>query len=402
MSVLQIILVILLVASFGATVFWMVVLVRIASCMRASISMRTGVHLPEPEGGWPRISVVIPAHDEESVIADCARSLAAQDYPELEVVFALDRCTDKTEAVLRSVVGDDERFQIERVENCPDDWAGKCNAAHAGAMRATGEYIIFTDADTVFEPQLVRAAVGIAKHEQVDLLSVLSTLSATRWDERIVQPVATFNLLRMHPIDLVNRRDRPRAFANGQFMLFARSMYDRLGGHAGVQHDLLEDIAFARSVQAHDGRAIVVNADGMLNVSMYETLADLREGWKRIYVEVARRRPSRLNSWGIRVLATGTLVPLLQVATVVIGAVLGAGGDTTGLVLALCAVTSGLVFQALALSWVYRMSGFPIMGILGFPFGCIVVASAMLEGARDIAKGRPIRWGGREYVLKPN
>lgn len=402
MSTLQIILVLLLVACFGATGFWMVALFRTAASMRASISMRTGARMPEPQSGWPRVSVVIPAHDEEAVIEQCARSLAAQEYPDLEVIFALDRCTDRTESILRSIVGEDERFRIEIVESCPDDWAGKCNAAHAGAAQATGEFLIFTDADTVFDPELVRSSVAIAQREKVDLLSVLSTLTARRWDERIVQPVAVYNLLRMHPIDLVNRRKRPRAFANGQFMLFSRSMYDRVGGHAHVHRDLLEDIAFARSVQGNGGRSIVVNADGMLKVAMYDSLSDLREGWKRIYIEVARRRPSRLTAWGVRTLATGILVPLMQVATIVIGAVLGANGDTTGFVLALCAVGSGLLFEAFVLGWIYQMSGFPIAGILGFPFGCIVVASTMFEGARDITKGRPIRWGGREYVLKPN
>ena len=77
-------------------------------------------------------------------------------------------------------------------------------------------------------------------------------------------------------------------------------------------------------------------------------------------------------------------------------------GDTTGFVLALVAVGTGVGVQAAVLAFIYYISGFPLAGILGFPLGCAVVASTMFEGARDLAKGRPIRWGGREYVLKPN
>ncbi len=402
MSPLQIIMILLLIVSFSAVALWFVTLIRIRLCVRASISMLEGVDLPEPDGGWPTVSVVIPAHQEEDVIERCARSLMAQRYPNFEVVFALDRCTDQTESLLRAIVGEDPRFKIVLIDECPDDWAGKCNAAAVGTREATGDFLLFTDADTDFDPDLIRSSVAIALREEADLLSVLSTLSIKRWDEWIVQPVATLNLLRMHPLDQVNRKQRPRAFANGQFMLFRRVMYERLGGHADVHLDLLEDIAFARAVQANSGRSILVNADGMLKVSMYDSLHSLREGWKRIYVEIARRRPMRLRILGVRALMGGVIVPLLEVLTIVIGIVLLGRGDVLGFTLGLCSAVPGLLLQVIALTWIYWLGRTPVLGVLGFPIGSLIVAIVMFDGARDIAAGRPIRWGGRDYILEPN
>jgi chlorobactene glucosyltransferase len=402
MTILQLIIVPCLIVSFSGVGLWFLTLIRVRSCVRASISMKAGVGLPAPAGGWPLVSVVIPAHNEEDVIERCATSLLAQRYPGLEVIFALDRCTDRTEALLRAVVGDDPRFKIVTIDSCPDDWAGKCHAAATGVRHAKGDYYVFTDADTEFNEDLIRSSVGLALEHGAALLSVLSSLSTTRWDEWCVQPVATMNLIRMHPLDQVNRVDRPRAFANGQFMLFSREMYQRIGGHERVHEDLLEDIAFARAVKVDGGRSILVNADNMLNVSMYDSFHALREGWKRIFIEVARRRPRRLVIWGIRSMTAGVILPGIQLATLVIGLILGIQGDVVLMVLALLLAGIGFMLQGITLIWVYALGQAPISGALGFPIGSAVVGWIMFEGARDLSSGRPIRWGGREYILKPD
>ena len=299
-------------------------------------------------------------------------------------------------------MGDDPRFTIVTIDSCPDDWAGKCNAAATGVRHAGGDQLVFTDADTDFHPDLIRASVALRLREDVDLLSVLSTLSMTRWDEWCAQPVATLNLIRMHPLDQVNRRERPRAFANGQFMLFTSEMYHRLGGHEQVRDDLLEDIAFARAVRSNEGHAVIVNADHMLNVSMYDSLKDFCEGWKRIFIEVARRRPRRLVGWGIRAFTGGVVAPLIQVLSIVVGIMLAMQGNVLASTLGIAPASAGLVLQAIALAWIYRLGQAPVSGIIGFPIGSAILTWVMFDGARDLISGRPIRWGGRDYVLKSN
>ena len=128
--------------------YWTIALVRVASTVWRMPRVRDGLECPEPAGGWPLVSVIVPAHNEERVIDACAGTLRAQDYQRLEIVFVLDRCTDRTAALLAPHAEADPRIVVIENASCPDDWAGKCNAARVGAAAATGAWLLFTDADT--------------------------------------------------------------------------------------------------------------------------------------------------------------------------------------------------------------------------------------------------------------
>ena len=115
---------ILLTFAVCALVLWLTVFVRLVRIIRTRPTVRAGVGLPEPPGGWPSISVIVPAHNEERVIERCARSLMEQEYPSLQCIFVLDRCTDETAARLRAIDPGGERLHIIENESCPSDWAG--------------------------------------------------------------------------------------------------------------------------------------------------------------------------------------------------------------------------------------------------------------------------------------
>lgn len=386
-------------------VAWSLALWRIQKTVADPPSARLGLDLPAPDGGWPSVSIVVPAHDEARVIEACSRSLAAQDYPDLELIFVLDRCTDDTRAILDRVVAElpDGAPRVRIIENdaCPDDWAGKCHAAHLGAQAAGGAMLLFTDADTWFDPRLVRATVAIARREDVGLLSLLSQLTAERGFERICQPVAVMQLMHIYPLDRVNRMHRGKPFANGQFMLFDRGAYERIGGHEAVRQDLLEDIAFARRLADAGERGIVYLAGGLLRCSMYDSFAGFRLGWKRIFIEAASRVPARLGRYALRMAAIGVVLPVLQVLAIVAGALLaGAGASAVGAVLVLVAV-AGLGVQALALARFLGLAGLPPRDLLFFPAGAFAVARILAEGRGDLVHGRPVPWAGRQYVIEP-
>lgn len=391
----------LLALSVAGVVYWFAVVVRAGRVLADRPTIRRGLELPAPEAGWPKLSIIVPVHNEQRVIDACATSLRRQDYQNVELVFVLDRCTDDTERLLARHAEADPRIVIVRTEACPDDWAGKCHAAQLGADRATGEWLLFTDADTQFEPALARAAVLLAMDRQVHLLSLLTTLTVDHRFEWAAQPVATMNLVRMYPLQGVSRDERARPFANGQFMLFRRGWYERLGGHAAVRDALLEDLAFARLLKENGGRGTVVLADGMLVCSMYTSLEAFKRGWKRIFIEACKRKPGRLRKNGWRLLANGIALPLAQVATVVIGAVLLAKG-APALGLAMIAVAAvGWLAQIVALRWIYASGGAPKRAAVLYPAGCWIVGRIMLNAARDLEKRRPVIWGGKQYVIEP-
>ncbi|MFK7961625.1 MAG: glycosyltransferase family 2 protein [Phycisphaerales bacterium] len=387
------------VAAVGGA-FWCVAAGRLVRVRRQQPSVRRGLELPAPEDGWPRISIVIPAHNEARIIEEGARALGQLDYPDYEVIFVLDRCTDATADLLAPIAAADSRMKVIHNDSCPDDWAGKCNAARVGAAASTGQVLVFTDADTAFAPELLRATVALAAHEDRQLVSLLSTLTVEHDFERRVQPVASIQLMNQYPIERVNRRDGPRPFANGQFMQFDRATYEKIGGHEAVHDDLLEDIAFARAVHWAGGSGAVYLADDMLRCSMYGTWEAFRAGWKRIFIEASRRMPHSMRKYAVRLALLGAGLPVVQ-ALALFGAGWFAMTARPGWAAALAGVVIvGFIAQAWTLGRAYAMAGAPANCRWWWPLGCVQVARIQWEGASDLEHERPIRWGGREYVLK--
>ncbi len=394
-STLSILSIVFAVPAIGGVIWWAVVTIRLGRMLSTGLSLRRGLEgLPDSQS----LSVVIPAYNEERVIGHCVDTLLAQDVDDLEVIVVADRCTDDTESIVSDRAAHDSRILLIRNKECPPSWAGKCTAARIGADHATGDWIAFIDADTRAAPELLRAALNEAQRRETGLLSLLTDLECTRWFERSTQPVAMMALLSLFPPDAVNRDDRGRTFANGQFMLFDRDWYDKVGGHAAVKDDLLEDIAFAGKVKQAGGRVNVLRADGLLSCSMYGDRQAFMRGWMRIFLEATKRRPRSLRKHAVRQLLLGWVIPAISVAAVVAG--LGAGGFCGGLAV----VAGGLsVFQQLgALVWTWQIGRQPIWSVLLYPIGSWNVYCTMRWAEKALRSGEPIKWGGREYVLEPN
>jgi len=380
--------------------WWTLVLGRVLRDRPRILRAPRGLAMPLPDPP-PRVSVVIPAHNEQAHAPGAVRSILASDWAALEVIVVLDRCTDGTLAALQPMAAADPRLRIVENHDCPADWAGKCNAARVGAAHASGELLLFTDADVEFHPDLLRATVAILRGSGLSLLSLLASPRVRHWFEAVVQPVAAMMLMRMYPIPRVNHPTNPRAFANGQFLLFERSMYERLGGHTAVKDDLLEDIAFAHRVRAAGGRGGLYTAEHLLTVEMYERMREFHTGWKRISIEAAERVVGRMQALGLECLGVGALLPLCSVLALMAGAAWRGGSlDPLAWVTMWLGGAALVVFVGVTML-LHHMCRAPALGALFHPLGAWLVAHIFLEGARDLTLRRPVRWGGRDYVLEP-
>jgi glycosyltransferase involved in cell wall biosynthesis len=375
-------------------------------------ALRTIARLPTAAAGLAApardesVAVVVPAHNESGTIGRLVDSLRAQDHPGARFVLALDRCTDDTEAVARRHIADDDRFEIIEIDACPDEWAGKVNAAWTGVQRsraaADADLLVFTDADCAFDPGCLRACAGLLHGRGLDLLSLLSTLETRGWFEWVCQPAATLELVRQYPLLRANRTDRTqRPFANGQFMMFRADAYHAVGGHEAVRDALLEDIAFARllALPRHGYRTGLLLAGGMVRCRMYENWSQFRTGWKRIYTESLNRRSRRMRSASWRTRAVGTLLPLASAGCLAAALAVETGEDPLG-VIALASALAGLGLWVLGLAVVLASGRAPLPSLPLQIAGSWLVGGILAEGARDLASGTPTRWGGRAYVLE--
>jgi len=391
MSTIEITSMVLGVIVVGSLCLWIGVAYRLWLITRTNPTIREGLTLPDPADA--SVSVVIPAHNEERVVDKCALSLRNQSHRNIQIIFVLDRCTDRTLEILKRHADEDDRITIVENDSCPEGWTGKCNAAKIGATKATGDWLLFTDADTQFDEELIRCAVASAINRDASLLSILSTLTITKNYERIVQPIASTCLVRQFPIDRINSEHKTRPFANGQFLLFSRSKYDDIGGHDAVKDHLLEDIAFAKVVHRSGGKIQVLFADGLLKCSMYPTFSAFQNGWKRIYIEACNRSIKRLKQNAVTVLIVGDVLPAAGVAGIIVGRLTSPSLFWTSI--------ASLLATAFVIAWLYRINRAPMIFAVFSPIGALVVAKLFLDAARMLQRKKPIRWGGKEYILEP-
>lgn len=400
------------VPAVGCAVYWSIGLSRIIGGLRGDFSARAGVSLPAPtdERGEPlSVCVVVPCYNEAASVATVTRSLLAQDYPNLRIAFALDRCTDDTRAVIERTAtlasgALDPRVEIVEVRECPPEWAGKVHAMHSGVTRSRSardaDMLLFIDADTDLRPECVRACVALLHRRGLDLLSLWSTLSTEKWFERVVQPMTTLELIRQYPLQSANRRERQRAMANGQFMLYRREAYEAMGGVESVRDSVLEDVAIARRMKKLGRRGGVLLSDGLLVCRMYDTFRAFRAGWKRIFIESASRRSPRLRAYAMRKALAHLLLPGVSVGAIVAGALMTFDERAEPYSVALLvAGTSGLLPYLACLTILYAAQGL-LRYLPTAPLGNLLTIMLLFEGASDLRSGRPVRWGGREYTLE--
>lgn len=246
-------------------------------------------HLQPVPDPLPKVSVLIPARNEEHRIRPCLGTLADSDYPHLEILILDDHSSDGTGDLVRQRCRGDARIRLFSGKNLPPGWTGKAWACHQLAQEARGDYLIFVDADTRFSDITLRHAVSLAAQQKADLISLWPYLEAKSWSEHLVIPFVHLFILLYLPHWMTGRSASLGA-ANGQFLLFRREAYEKIGGHAAVSGHLVEDIALGRKMRAAGFR--VLNRDGtnpghhiaLVRCRMYENFRDLWDGFtKNLY-----------------------------------------------------------------------------------------------------------------------
>jgi len=352
---------------------------------------------PEAPGATPLVSVIVPARNEAANIETCVRSLTESRYPAFEVIVVDDGSEDGTGDLARAVDrGHARRLVVLEGGALPPDWLGKPWACWQGAGAAEGELLLFTDADTVHGPELLARAVAGLREEDADLLTVLGRQLAETFWERLVQPqIFLMMFLRFPRFEESAKNDRWRdAIANGQYMLFPRSAYERIGGHEAVRDEVVEDLAIAQHVKRAGLRLRIRGAEDDLATRMYRSLRELVAGWsKNIVTGGLQSLPPWLRPLTPALsLATGVGLWLLPPVALVV-ALAGAGG---GALLA----WSATVYGASVLLWAFfsRWMGVAAWHGLLYPLGAAVGAFIFL---RSWTGGRRVSWKGRRYVLPP-
>jgi chlorobactene glucosyltransferase len=369
---------------FHLIVFQAVLLLIVLS--NQAILRRAGRHCAPRS--WPRVSILVPARNEERNIERCVRALLAQDYPDLQVLVLDDRSTDQTGAILAEIARTETRLQVLAGQPLPAGWLGKNWACAQLAEQASGALLYFTDADTVHAPCALRAAVTALEGEDADLLTGLPQQVMRTWGERLIVPIFGWAFTCFTPLFLAYRLKLPSlSIAVGQMMLFRREAYRAVGGHCAVRAGIVEDMALAQQIKAHGYRWRMIDARSLVRCRMYDSGRAAYAGLgKNLFAAFGSRLIPYLFVWIW--LAILFLKPPALLALSLLGL-----ASYAHLWLLVCCIGTALALWLI----VYRHLGHPAYLALLYPITLVAVEWVALSSLWLTLTGR-LKWKGRTLI----
>lgn len=232
-----------------------------------------------------RVSILVPARNEASRITPTLRSLLAQEgLPDMEILVLDDGSTDGTGDVVRQVVGADPRV---KVIDGPDDlpppgWLGKSWACHRLAQEATGDVLVFVDADVQLSARAIASTVHQMRQGALELLSPYPRQVAVTRAERVTQPLVVWSWVTALPIRITERSHYPSmAAAVGQFLVVDARAYRISGGHSAVSDMILEDVGVLRALKRAGFAGAPADGSAVASCRMYTSWPEIYDGYTK-------------------------------------------------------------------------------------------------------------------------
>jgi len=350
---------------------------------------------PHGEANGAKISVLVPARDEERNIAACVESVLASVFPngsaELEVLVLDDASTDRTGAIVSELAARDARVRLVKTQTLPPGWNGKQRACWLLAQEAQGELLLFLDADVRLAPDALSRCTGQMRASRVELLSGFPRQITIGWMERMLLPLIHFVLLSFLPMGRMRKTTDPSFSAGcGQFFLAERAAYFASGGHAAIRETRHDGLRLPEAFRRHGYRTDIFDLTELAQVRMYDSARAVWMGLAKNATEGIATPPR---------IAPFTLLLLLgQVLPVVLFALMLAVVSRA----VLQPVLSAAILLALVASYLARLLAVrrfkqPVMAALLHPLGVVMLLCVQWYALGRQVFGRPVAWRARRY-----
>lgn len=237
--------------------------------------------LPPDPPVWPKVSVVVPACDEAERIEEALRSVARLDYPALEVIAVNDRSRDETGAIIDRIAAEEPRVRALHIAELPDGWLGKCHAMQAGANRADGGLLLFTDGDVVFAPETLHLAVRFLVGRRLDHLALMPGLvSGGYWEDAAKSYFAMLFLAGVRAW-AAGSASRDIYVGIGAFNLVRRAAYEGIGGHEALRLEVADDLMLGKKIKQAGYRQEALIASDHLRLRWQEGVGGFVRGLEK-------------------------------------------------------------------------------------------------------------------------
>ena len=343
---------------------------------------------PESHSEAPLVSIILPVRNQAKTVTECVRSLVGIDYPNKEIIVVDGGSTDDTKELVQSF-----KDQIRYVEEepLPAGWVGKNWACHLGYKRSKGDLLLFTDGDSIHSTDSLTRAVNYLHAEKVDMVTLApGTILRTFW-ERVLQPPIFLLIMILVGGKLVNDDRRRNAIGNGQYMLFRRDAYEKVGGHTGVHDKIIEDYSLARLLKRAGMRLRFVTAQDVLGVRMYSSLGEIWRGWRKNFYTVSEKYMVWKAATKIILMLTFLVLPF---AILTYGVIIAPTNPLNPFLIS-GAFMSFLLWLGIII--LDRSINIPVGYALLFPIAIIIYIGIGIDSTVRGSLGYGFSWKGRVY-----
>jgi chlorobactene glucosyltransferase len=340
----------------------------------------------------PFVSVLVPARNEQDrVLAECIRSILAQDYGFFEVIVVNDRSTDATGAILESLASVDERLRVIEGAEPPAGWLGKSYAMQQALNHARGEWILATDADMIFHKAVLRTAVVRMLAAKADAVTLIPHFEAGSFWERVMIPTWTWVLLMFSLVYRISNPKTAGAVGIGGFFLMRRAVLEDVGGYQALKDEATEDVRLAEMIKRSGARLFTEYAPRLLSTRMYRNFGEMWEcSTKNWFSGVKFSLPFAL--WCVVSMYSMSVGPPLIALASAIGI---ATGVRAGLWLLLVPAAFAWLLQILVLAMVSIKSEVSPAYALTAPLGLGLLYAMLFDSSIRITIGKGVTWKGR-------
>ncbi|WP_101477445.1 glycosyltransferase [Candidatus Nitrosotalea bavarica] len=342
----------------------------------------------------PKVSIILPARNEEPFIEKCINSLLDQDYKNYEIIAIDDRSEDNTGNIIKKISIENSKVVYVLAEPKPEKWTGKNWACIEGFRKASGELLLFTDADTFHSRRTISLAVDHLMSEELDALTVIPKMLCLDWWTKVTLPVLSTFLHTRFSALRVNDPSKKTGYFFGSFFIIKRKTYESVGTHEGVKNQIVEDGALGKKVKEQGFKLKMVRGEHLVEAIWARDWTTLWHALKRLMIPLYIQ--SNKIAVGIFFAVLFLLFmpfPILAYSVIFIHV-----SESFGILCGISLISVGLFYIGSTIDAKKGLS-------LGFrhalfaPIGSSVIIAGFATGILHAKRSNTLVWRGRTYSI---
>jgi chlorobactene glucosyltransferase len=343
----------------------------------------------------PKVSIILPARNEENFIESCLDSLIKQDYQNYEIIVIDDSSDDSTWKIISEYAKMNSKIVPVSAKPKPDGWVGKNWACMEGYHKATGELLLFTDADTNHSKNVISLAVAHLNSFDLDALSAIpKMMTLDFWTSITLPMISTFLHTRFSALN-VNNPSKKTGYFFGSFFIMKKEIYEKVGMHEGVKNEIIEDGALGKKVKESGYKMKMVRGEHLIKAVWARDKGTLWDALKRLMI------PLYLQSGKIAIGIFFAVLFLLFIPFPILLTSIAIPTEAISTkILCITAAMASILIYIGAIIEVKIGIGLKLGYAVFAPLGSIVVVLGFLSGLLQAKRSSSISWRGRKYSMK--